>query len=556
MRTIWLITAGFTDLQLPAWKVSDNGGDFTAVRIDIRPANGKLRELHEGIIQLLRNGQVYFPSNLPPPARNLEAKIELEFLPPPRDFLASISTNDKILGLAPGKDAISSAESDRFPILCPKITPLTKSKVIQDIEHGDLTVLVLQTNRDPELNRQEPVAVGPVLSKYIADSLGLAWLDSWGNVEADLPLAGKATWLDILKADENLETASVWESIRARLHAAFDAIDSGCNEGSQIIVSTGGGLPDLKGAIEKLCASRFGDHRLKLLTAPERGPQRVESMLLSRRPGELEALRFQCCEALRQGDYLGAYGLASRCRNIRSASAWADDVIWSLGPMLELDLSSGPRIGSTALLRWQVLAVQIEAALCRADEAAGLRALHRFLECCFWLFLSGSEKIRAAGVVVDPDRQLLLGDLRVLNWGADLLGEMNTMVLENRPTRVQIIANWLASSGQPRDPDAADAFRALYEKYRERPKYNSFSLNEIRNMLSHSNSQGLSGTALRSQVLALIGRNGYSSQFGENFLSHSRVQTLLRGLGDGNEATLSAVVAQQLALLLGRVWRG
>ena len=552
MRTIWIITAGLSDLQLPVWRC-EGPNEETQFRIPIQPATGTARNFQELLLTLLRHQKIYFPNSLPPLDRHAVAKVEITL--ENAEFMASYVSNPPGLNLAPGKQVISSAEDDRFPLLCPKIAPLTKTQTVKDAARDGLTAVVLQTNRNSAANESEPVAVGPIISQFIGQQLGLQWLDSRGQIFAPINVARAATWLDVLIGDESLEANGIWDTVRQRLHAFFDVFESGDASDIQILVSSGGGMPELKSIVEYLCTARYGDGRIKLLTASERGTGTATPVSLSDRPGEIESLRVQCTEALRHSDFIGAYGLASRDYFLRKNRAeWALDVLTALGPMLDFDLSRGPRIGATALDGWQLLMIQIEAAFCRRDTASAIKGLHRFLESATWLLFSRSPELQRSGIAVEVTKQFVTGNIAAAGLLFESLPTPAGQPERHRPKYLQDTANWLARPSHSLHQSSSAALAEYWQRYREKP-VGMLSLMETRNMLSHATHGGLDHVTLEVQILSLIERQEFSTLFGNNFLTSGRALAIMAGLATPDAASPLEIAQRELSALLARVWR-
>ncbi|MCK7518015.1 MAG: hypothetical protein MZV64_10025 [Ignavibacteriales bacterium] len=89
-------------------------------------------------------------------------------------------------------------------------------------------------------------------------------------------------------------------------------------------------MPPLKPLIERASAIHVGQTHVTLLDQSERrgrdAPVAASVLNYGERVAERETLRFHCTEALRAGDYAGAYGLARRAGQCswltRCATVW------------------------------------------------------------------------------------------------------------------------------------------------------------------------------------------------------------------------------------------
>ncbi|MBV5309631.1 hypothetical protein, partial [Chromatium okenii] len=125
--------------------------------------------------------------------------------------------------------------------------------------------------------------------------------------------SGMSTWLDLLIDHEAMETLTVQNQVVARLNAALRAwMVSGAANQHGILISISGGMPPLKPLIERIPAIWVGQAQVRVLDKPEHSAASVLNLNFSERVTERETLRFHCAEALRSGDYAGAYGLARR----------------------------------------------------------------------------------------------------------------------------------------------------------------------------------------------------------------------------------------------------
>lgn len=374
MAWMWLISVGVTDVQFPVWQQDRLGRWDGPLRFEIGRAG--IRAVHEGLLALQRNGQVRFPSECPKTiGRELARELRLEFLQENEDFLATIRPAEyRISGRA---DTIPNEQERQIPLYIPKIQPLLGAARAL---FGDAprTIVVLNTRRNAELpdGPNEPVASGPLVAKFLAQQLGLEWIDSAGLIPAKLA-SNTSTWVDILTNDEAMEDAAAQQQVVRRLFSVIRAWNPG--QKADVVLTLSGGMGPLKPLFERVPATCVGQRNVKLLEEPERGRGPAISIALDydARVVEQETLRFHCAEALRSGDYAGAYGLATRFPN----QPWATLVRNRLGPLLDLPYNGTPwMVNGRHLHPHELSACQIESRLCAHDVGGAVIRLGAFLE--------------------------------------------------------------------------------------------------------------------------------------------------------------------------------
>lgn len=547
MAWLWLISVGVTDIQFPAWRRDDCGQWNIPGRFEI--GRGGIRRVHEGLLALLAQDRIDFPTGRPPDALGREDSrgLGLDFLHIDGDFTASLKARPGGDGSPPYRisshaDAIPNAHEPRLPLYCPKVAELLDA-ARQTFGTEPVTVVVLNTQRNASFPEapNEPIASGPLVARFLAGQLGLRWIDQGGRVPATLD-AKTSVWVDILTDDDAMEDGEAQVRVVGRLVELIRR----WRPGGRVAVTTAGGMPPLKPLFERVPATCLGQSEVRLLEKPEqRSPAAVTALDYDARVAEREALRFHCAEALRQGDYAGAYGLANRLRRQPWAGPWAGKVRNRLGPLLELP--GGPlRIDGRGLDGCALNACQAEIRLCMDDPAGALMRMARFLESSLWALIARDQRIQAYGLTVDREYERLTGDLAQDN---PLLASGLARIGHPSHYAVQGLAwdwpRWLAE-----DPGGqVDEARSLQNLL---AGYNG-ELRKYRNRLAHGSNlpvdlPGIERCMKKANLVAGVGQ-----PFGRNFLSLPDVGNLLSGL---TGLDLVESVGGQLAELLNEVIEG
>lgn len=340
-----------------------------------------------------------------------------------------------------------------------------------------------------------------------------------------------------------------------RINTALHRWSSGYQGELEILVTTSGGMPPLKPLIERVAAIHVGQQHVTLLDQPERGKPgaMVTPVALNygARVAERETLRFHCAEALRNGDYAGAYGLARRA----SESPWAATVCNRLGPLLELP-GQPLHIKGRVVEPFVLHAVQVEARLCMGDLTGALLRLGPFIESVIWTLIAGDARIRELGLKLERENECLVGDLPDGH-------ELFTQFLQQNSKGDQrhgVIGltwrwpYWLGNKigGQSVAARALDQLRLAYSNdSQERPQMRN--PRDWRNLLAHGSEQSISLQDIKSTLLHHRLIDHVSQPFGQNFLATELIATLLASLG---AADLPATLREYLADLLNHVIEG
>lgn len=560
MAWLWLISVGVTDVQFPVWKQGEYGQWTGPWRF--RRDKGGVRALHEGLLALLENDQVVFPEALPDDLRGEEGKLQLQFEQKGNGFIASVTTrNGACAGyrISDQGDTIPNGAETQLPLYCPKVADLL---AVAGATFGDepVTVVVLNTRRLSTLRDgpDEPIASGPLVAQFLAGRLGLDYRDHGGAVPSTLE-SGTSTWLDILIGAEAMEDSEAQQQVVRRLTGLIRAWTPGGDR--KVAITPAGGMPPLKPIIERVPATCLGQTAIRLLESPERGrgSATVNALNYDARVAERETLRFHCTEALRQGDYAGAYGLARRF----SGASWAGEVRDLLGPLLELP--GGPlKIERRQLEFFALSACQVEIALCLNDAGGALKRFAQFLESSIWALIMGDARIRQLKLKVKRDRECLIGGLAKEHelFKRDMLTTEWTNPKQHRVQKV--LARWPDWLKQPAGGQQAIA-SALYDlkrRYLKEPKVPSGypgsaprlrSLRDYRNRLVHGSREPVSLQQVETCLRQVGLIQGLGQDFGRNFLQISQVDELLSGLGVSG---LGTTVGKRLETLLNTLIEG
>jgi hypothetical protein len=506
---------------------------------------------------LLQHGRIQFPADLPKALPREEARdLKLDFIAADGEFIAAVKHKDlqSDYRISASSDIIPNDYERILPVYCPKLEPLIG--VARDTFGGEaVTVLVLNTRRDPSSpeSPDEPIASGPLTAKFLAERLSVSWTGRGGPVPIALE-QNTSTWMDLLIGNEEVESPATQQEVAQRLSGAIRAWGGGSDRDLKIAVTTTGGLPPLKPIIERIPATCLGQTKVKLLEQPERGPPAATPINYESRVAEQETLRFYCAEALRSGDFIGAYGIASRYR-----VPWAQAVRNRLGPLLQLPYQGSSILPQgKKLMPHELYACQVETRLCGRDAAGATVQLHVFIESAIWDLFDDNVELIRLGLRPDRANESLRGVLSV--GGMQELLRTDTRD-PGRHTVYGIVSNdswakWLADTSHAECNDscsqyctAARSVQSICEMYNARPP-GGISLRGFRNRLVHGGGAGVD----LSNLTAVLGRsgltNGYGAAFGQNFLAAAAVRKFLAIRADPD---LGNLVRQQLASLLEQV---
>ena len=546
MAWLWLISVGVTDVQFPVWKrlEDDEWGDARLFDIGA----GGCRAVHAGLLALLERNRICFPTgDLPKQLDREDAKnLKFDFAPIDDGFIATIKEREQPSSgfcISRYDDCIPNDHEENLPLYCPKVAEIVDA-ACATFTNEPVTVVVLNTRRDETSRhgKNEPIASGPLVANFLASRLGLdpPGADHAGAFPASLE-HGTCTWVDILTGTDAVEDDTVLQGIVPKVIALADAWKA---KGSRkVMITSSGGIPNIKPIVERVAATVFGQSAITLLHAPERGMPKgtaqPETLRFEARVTEREALRFHCAEGLRQGDYAGAYGLASRSRT----EAWSGHVLNRLGPLLEL-----PGNFDYGLEPLYLTACQIDIALCIGDPVRALLRLATFVEMANWELIACDARIIAWGLQVDPTNECLCGNLAEDHPMFERGLLQRNAKGPHRHKNIGRAPNWASWLCQRagKNQQAAKQFDGLQRIY-ERA-----GLRALRNVLIHVRDPANAAVDVYkvledSRLVAAMG-----APFGWNFLNAEIPAKLLESI-DGLDSTKA--VGNQLRTLLDDVVR-
>ena len=556
MRWLWLISVGVTDVQFPVW-TKDEYGCWTGL---YRFESGRtgIRTVHEGLLTLLNKGSLRYDSELPRQLGREEMRdLRLDFLvePDTGDFAAAVRCDKQpdAYRIAKQANEIPNAQDAFLPLYCPKIEPLIEKARDIFADHS-VSVLVLNTRRADDFGREasdEPIAAGPLVSAYLAERLALRWQDNGGRIPDALG-PNLSTWIDILIDHEAIEDPEAQGRVVDRVNAALRAWNGGVSDERGVLVTTSGGMPLLKPLIERVPAIHFGQQCVRLLDQPERGANAAATALnYGDRVAERETLRFHCVEALRLGDYAGAYGLARRAKGRR----WSSLVCDGLGPLL--DLPGKPlHLKGAPVEPFVLYACQVEARLCMGDVVGSLMRLGPCIETMVWTLIGRDARVRELELRIDRANECLLGAIprgHPLYFG-QLLDPRQSSNGKGEHRVSGLSWEWPPWLAEPEgeQQQAGLALNMICFAYNA-SQQGGKSPREYRNLLAHGTDQIVDAEEIRQTLKKRDLINSSGQIFGENFISTKQMATLLRELQPND---LKSSMRAYLADILQQVIEG
>lgn len=531
---------GVTDIQFPVWKQNDYGEWIENFRFE--SGRKECRKLHEKLLRLIEREQIIFPDELPGNLSlpGLNPRLEFEFIAE-NEFLATVSLNrgktDDTSGhtyrISAFDDTIPNDAEAKLPVYCAKLHELLD---VARRSFGDqpVAVVVLGTKRDERANESEnePIASAPLVARFLADRLNLEFQNNQGEIPEVLS-PGTSTWVDILRGQERAEDSDAQRSVVNRLSRVIRLWNSGISpDTGKIFVTTSGGIPPLKPLLERIPATCLGQQSVDLLDkSAKSAPTKIVQLNYTDRVIEQETIRFHCAEALRELDYVAAYGLASRYRK----ELWSQAVVQLLGSLLELgDLPlevNSKRIDDRLVLA----ACQIEISLCMGDSINALQRLGVLIETGIWKLIETDQRILAAGLTVDRGEGFLQGDnIQTIPERLRRTYTDNTYKVENLTISWPI---WLKNNagGQLRK---ATALKNLVDCYNRRERQ-GLSIRDCRNHLVHGDkAKPLDINDLDNTFKSCGLMKAKREPFGGNFLSCDVVSKFIRSLNLNEQISL------------------
>lgn len=548
MAYLWIISVGVSDIQFPVWKKNDYGEWQECFHFEL--ARKGCRRTHEDLLRLLEWDQIDFLKDLPRrfKDRSADLKFELELIEE-TGFIASIRDRDSNAAdpnfrISATDEAIPNTQEQKLPVYCAKAHELT-GKAKQLFGDDPVTVVVINTKRNEGAAEAEgePIAAGPLVAKFLARECGLTWQDNGGKIPTELP-AGISTWVDILVGEERSEEYTSQQAAANRLTKVVDAWKRESNEHNTVVVTTSGGIPQLKQLHERIPAIRVGQDAVKILDKPDRRRDaEVTAVNYANRFIEQEILRFHCVEALRKQQYVTAYGLASRYENCECNQ----QVIRLLGPLLEFK-NHLVRINDKQIDDRLVLtACRIEISLCMGDVVGALQRLGVFIESGIWTLIETDQRITQAGLSVDRKwEELRKGEIKQIPESLREKRKIKNLI-KNWP-------EWLNENNGKEGGQAqkSQALAGLVKHYNDEQQDGS-CLRDFRNHLAHGGRESdLNMKELEKKLRASGLMRDKNQPFGKNFLTCNVVKDFLDSLG-GNVNNDINLIKNELGQLIEMV---
>ena len=307
---ILCISAGRSDLQVLVNDVDrdDNPGRY---RAEISGRGKSTRHFHKWLLQNL--DQIYVSKDDSQDDGKRGQYIVCDAEGQIKDLEGLLRTEDGKIQLEPAK-----------------IRPLVKS--LQ--ENSAVTVkavIVLNTHRNPESHwaENEPIAVGPILAKWLAQVFELKYAD-----EANQTGIGISGWVNIL--DGNMEESGVPgtsdyplnreivrridEHLRA-IHAEWNNITT-----LEAYLAVGGGLPSAKSLLKSVASFHFGRRYVKELHVPKGREKGLAWLPVPITAEDSFLAREHAVALIRQGDFAGAYGAVKHLKDDEYEKDWVTKV--------------------------------------------------------------------------------------------------------------------------------------------------------------------------------------------------------------------------------------
>lgn len=562
-RWLWLVSVGATDVQFPAWRQDDAGVWTQLHRVEVS-RHDNMRGLHEALIWLDSTGGLTLCPEVPEVVKTrAPASVKIDKVEVDGEAVYSVALQMPagdaagVWRISPTGDELPNVHDQHLSVFFPKVSRLLQA--IQTARGEDsIAVVVLNTRRTQgSMAAKEPVAAGRLVSRFIAQELRLQWLEG-GQALPGTPIANTCTWLDILQGNETLEDPSIETALPSRLNAVFGAWGNDAED--RVVISTAGGLPGLKPIIERIPAINAGSAAVATLDNPENaGTRPLELRPLAEKWVDRETLRFHCAQALREGEYVSAYGVARR----RLPARWASAVVQSIGPLVELP-ATGAQVPPFGNFRaFELRAARIEAALVMGNVLQAIRQLHTFIESVTWTILRRSRTLRSMGLTVSPNEEAisLLEGRRLPAGLGRLIDQFRP--LNYAPSGRSIFSGDLASWLLTREQDARlgsslSALTKVARKYRARShRHIKDGLNDLRNALSHGAGGAVDPTRALNRFTSSGLAKSVGKAYGSNFLAVPDVHDVISGLRAAGAPSLADEVNNKaLRTALEAVVRG
>lgn len=227
-------------------------------------------------------------------------------------------------------DCLLLTEDGKVQLEPAKIRPLVKS-LQEESEVTVKGVIVLNTHRDSESQwaENEPIAVGPILAKWLAEVFELEYGD-----KANQTGIGISGWLNILDSDMEESGAPgtpdypLNREIVRRVDKHLQAIHAEWKNTSPLeaYLAIGGGLPSAKSLLKSVASFHFGRRYVKELHVPKGREKGLLWLPVAVTAEDSFLAREHAVSLIRQGDFAGAYGAVKHLKDVSYEKNWVKKV--------------------------------------------------------------------------------------------------------------------------------------------------------------------------------------------------------------------------------------
>lgn len=289
MPTLLIVSCGDTDLQ-----VAVRAGDGQEYRAAIE--KDSMRAVHSALL----DGRL--------PYGVAEEKAQLA---PVRS--QSIIWHGGQAMLTGRAESVGTPLSDQIALVPAKLAGI--KRFLQGV-HVPSAVVVFNTRRDND--KREPIADGPILSRWLAESFALQWRD-----EANVIASGHSGWVDYLDGSMPAH-GSDGEGVNSEgMQRIDDTLSRLGDNFDKVYLATDGGMPRYREQIRAAARFRFPKSQFLEWINPERdaSPRDVTRPILL--PSDSYRARQQARELIRTGDFTGASLAVRQMAPYTGEYAWA-----------------------------------------------------------------------------------------------------------------------------------------------------------------------------------------------------------------------------------------
>ena len=300
-KIVFIATVGQTDLQV---LVRKDGQDY-------RAEIGNIRQFHQALLNGALSYRVEGKYARCKPLPNIKidwnsGKGEAIAF---KDSSCEVVRENQQIILIPAKlmELVESIKSDAKPITA---------------------ALLFATHRDDKKNteytRREPIAAGPILTRWLAQELNLEISDADGALSGIKP--GHVTWVNYLDGEmESPGTGRDDPVDREAMRRIDRALQAARTCADFAYLSLGGGLPNFKDQIIACAHYRFaGKLKDRRVSEYDEKEQWTPDRALPHPPSESFRARLQATNFIEQGDFRSAYAVAAFLQNDDEEKPWVD----------------------------------------------------------------------------------------------------------------------------------------------------------------------------------------------------------------------------------------